>query len=249
VKLIERLGPRNVAEFTRRFGITGRIPPYLSLALGTAEITPLEMASAYGTFANHGIRVTPLAVRTVEDPLGRTLERNRPETMEVIDEQTNALIVSILQSVVEWGTAVSARFFLEFDAPAAGKTGTTDDYTDAWFIGFVPRCVCAVWVGFDEKRPIGRRMTGAKAALPIWVEFMKAYVAKYGAEDFVLPDGVVPLATCEVTGRLPTPDCPVIWDLFLTGTQPRDTCILHTLEAFGDSPDSRTGTWRIRSHP
>jgi penicillin-binding protein 1A len=138
---------------------------------------------------------------------------------------------------------------MDFTTPAAGKTGTTDDYTDAWFIGFTPRCVCTVWVGFDEKRTIGPRMTGAKAALPVWVDFMKAYAAKYGEEDFILPEGVIPVATCETTGRLPTPSCPVVWDLFRRGTEPKDTCILHTIESIDPYADDwkRSRELRIRS--
>ncbi len=227
VKLLEQLGPTSLVEFVQRAGIHREIPPYLSLALGTAEVSLIEMAAAYGTFANQGIFVSPTSVIRVENPFGRILEESRPATSELLDEKTNALLLSILRSVFEWGTAATARAVLGFQAPAAGKTGTTDDYTDAWFIGFVPRCVCAVWVGFDERRSIGNRMTGARAALPIWVEFMKKFVEQNGIEDFTLPSGLVSVGTCEVTGRLPTPDCPVVWDLFIKGTEPKDRCIFH----------------------
>ncbi len=117
---------------------------------------------------------------------------------------------------------------MEFTAPAAGKTGTTDDYTDAWFVGFTPRCVCAVWVGFDTKQTLGGGMTGAKAALPIWVDFMKEYVRSYGAEDFTLPEGVTPVTTCEKTGLLAGPYCPAVNDLFVTGTEPHSYCTVHS---------------------
>ena len=227
VKLLEQVGPRRLADFAQSLGIKGPVPPYLSVALGTAETTPLEMASAYGTFANQGIHLEPFAVLRVENGQGTILEENRPTTPEVVDERTSALVVSILQSVFQWGTAATAGPVMGFHAPAAGKTGTTDDYTDAWFIGFVPRCVCAVWVGFDEKRTIGSRMTGARAALPIWVDFMKSYVENRGEEDFYLPDGLIAVATCEKTGRLAGPDCPIVQDIFPIGQQPTDTCILH----------------------
>jgi penicillin-binding protein 1A len=227
VKLIDELGPQRIVDFSRRLGMRGHIPPYLSLALGTAEVTPLDVASAYGTFANQGIHVSPGALRRVEDRFGRIIAELRPVTTEILDERSNSLLVSILQSVFDWGTAVAAPYVHDFHSPAAGKTGTTDDYTDAWFIGFVPRCVCAVWVGFDEKRSIGTKMTGAKVALPIWVDFMKAFVAKYGEEEFYIPDGLVLVPTCMTTGRLAGPYCPTQQDLFIVGTEPTDTCILH----------------------
>ena len=169
VKLLERVGPRRIVDFAHVCGIRGDIPPYLSIALGTAEVTPLEIASAYGAFDNQGILMSPIAVLRIEDRLGRVLEENRATSTEALDEKTSALIVSMMRSVMDRGTGYPARGQMEFTAPAAGKTGTTDDYTDAWFIGFTPRCVCAVWVGFDTKRSLGGGMTGAKAALPIWV--------------------------------------------------------------------------------
>ena len=224
VKLLHRIGPSRLVDFVRSFGLEGDIPPYLSLALGTAEVTPLEMASAYAAFANQGIYMFPVGIERIEDRLGRVLERARPETREALDERTNALVVSLLRSVFDRGTAAVARYEMGLTAPAAGKTGTTDDYTDAWFIGFVPRCACAVWVGFDEKRTLGDKMTGAKAALPIWVDFMKVFIAKYGEEDFPVPSGLTPVTTCAVTGLLASPSCRPVADLFVPGTEPRQTC-------------------------
>ncbi len=228
VKLLDRAGPRRVVDFAHLCGIRGDIPPYLSIALGTAEVTPLEIASAYGAFDNQGILVSPISVLRIEDRLGRVLEENRATSTEALDEKTSALLVSMMRSVIDRGTAYSARGQMEFTAPAAGKTGTADDYTDAWFIGFTPRCVCAVWVGFDTKRSLGGGMTGAKAALPIWVDFMKEYVRGYGDEDFVLPEGVAPATTCEKTGLLAGPYCPAVNDLFIAGTEPHAYCSAHT---------------------
>jgi penicillin-binding protein 1A len=228
VKLLDRIGPRRVVDFAHLCGIQGEIPPYLSIALGTAEVTPLEIASAYGAFDNQGILMSPISILRIEDRLGRVLEEHRATSSEVLDEKTSALLVSMMRSVLDRGTAYPARGKMEFLAPAAGKTGTTDDYTDAWFIGFTPRCVCATWVGFDTKRSLGGGMTGAKAALPIWVDFMKEYVRHYGAEDFSLPEGVMSVATCEQTGLLASPYCPAVNDLFLTGTEPHVTCSVHS---------------------
>jgi penicillin-binding protein 1A len=182
------------------------------------------MASAYGAFANQGIRLSPSGIEKVEDRYGRLLEARRPSTTEVLDERTNALVLSLLRSVVDRGTGAVARSEMSFAAPAAGKTGTTDDYTDAWFVGFVPRVACAVWVGFDEKRTLGNKMTGAKAALPIWTDFMKAVVQQNGEEDFPLPTGLLPVTTCYVTGLIASPICKPVADLFVPGTEPRQTC-------------------------
>jgi penicillin-binding protein 1A len=224
VKLLNRIGPDRLVDFVRPFGMESTIPPYLSVALGTAEVTPIEIASAYGTFANQGIHLTPRGIERVEDRLGRVLETGRSATGEALDERTCALVVSLLRSVVERGTAAVARSKMGFTSPSAGKTGTTDDYTDAWFIGFVPRCVCAVWVGFDEKKTLGERMTGAKAALPIWVDFMKAVVAQNGEEEFPMPAGLIPVTTCAATGLMAGSTCRPVPDLFLPGTEPHQVC-------------------------
>ncbi|MFB3910195.1 MAG: penicillin-binding protein 1A [Candidatus Eisenbacteria bacterium] len=227
IKLADRLGPRRVAEFARLCGIQGPVDPYLSIALGTAEVTPLEMASVYAAFDNQGIRLDPVGVVRVEDRVGRVLQESSPATTEILDEKSSAMLVSMMQTVLDRGTAWAARKKMGFEAPAAGKTGTTDDYTDAWFIGFVPRCVCAVWVGFDEKKTLGRNMTGAKVALPIWTDFMKAFVAAEGEEPFPVPEGLTAVKTCLGTGQLAGPSCPAVDDLFRPGQQPHDVCGAH----------------------
>ncbi|MBM3286514.1 MAG: PBP1A family penicillin-binding protein [Candidatus Eisenbacteria bacterium] len=240
VKLLDRVGPRQVVDFAHRCGIRGEIPAYLSIALGTAEVTPLEMASAYGSFANQGILVSPVSILRVEDRLGRTIEESVPRNVEVLDEKTSASLVSMMRSVIDRGTAGTARSEMEFRAPAAGKTGTTDDYTDAWFIGFTPRCVCAVWVGFDVKRTLGSGMTGAKAALPIWVDFMKEFVRINGEEEFQVPEGMVGVATCERSGLLAGPHCPVAHDIYRAGTEPTTYCSAHAPGL--DLPEEETPT-------
>ncbi len=227
VKLLERVGPRTAVDFARACGIQGEIPPYLSLALGTAEVTPLEIASAYGAWINEGMLVSPISILSVEDPLGSSIEDNRPATREVLDERTSGLLVGMLRAVVDNGTAAPARSKMGFTAPAAGKTGTTDDYTDAWFIGAIPRCVCAVWVGFDEKRTIGSGMTGAKAALPIWVDFMKEAVRHNGEEPFSVPAGVVEVKICPDSGMLATEYCRAVVDRFSAGSEPKSYCTIH----------------------
>lgn len=227
VKLLERVGPRTAVDFAHTCGIEGPLPAYLSLALGTGEVSPLEMADAYGAFVNQGMRVTPISVLRVEDPMGRTLLEDRPQTFEVLDERTSALLISMLRGVVDNGTGAPARSKMDFRAPAAGKTGTTDDYTDAWFIGCVPRCACAVWVGFDEKRTLGSGMTGAKAALPIWVDFMKEFVRQNGEEDFESPAGITTVYTCSTTGLLARTGCRAVSTSYVTGQEPHAYCNVH----------------------
>jgi penicillin-binding protein 1A len=128
---------------------------------------------------------------------------------------------------MDHGTGAPARYEHGFRAPAAGKTGTTDDYSDAWYVGFMPRLACGVWVGFDEKRPIGSRMTGAQAALPAWAEFMQAATSVYGEEEFPETPGLTHAVTCRDTGLLGLPSCPKVNDLFIPGTQPTRSCPIH----------------------
>lgn len=228
IRLLEAVGTKNVVEMAERIGFTGHITPQLSLALGTAEVTPLEITSAYGSFANRGIRVEPYSIERVEDRSGRFLLEHRPVSHEVMDERSSFFMISLLRSVIDHGTGYPARGQYGFDAPAAGKTGTTDDYSDAWFVGFVPRLACGVWVGFDARKSIGSRMTGAAAALPAWCGFMNEAVKVYGKEDFPPPEGVVVVTTCPVSGLLATPGCPrTISDVYMPGTQPTRYCAVH----------------------
>ena len=166
--------------YARRLGLTGSYPPYLSLALGSAESTLLEMTSAYSAFANQGVRMTPYAVRSVTDREGMIIEENRPEPREALRADTAFLMAHLLEGVVQRGTAVAAR---SLEWPLAGKTGTMDEFTDAWFVGFDPDVTVGVWVGYDEKRPLGSGETGAQAALPIWIDYMRAYIGTRGSRE------------------------------------------------------------------
>lgn len=229
IRLLERVGSKNVIEIAHAMGIRGELPTQLSLALGTGEVTPLEITGAYATFANQGIFRAPYAIERVEDRYGRILESHDPAPREALDERSSYLTLSIMRSVLDFGTAWKARGEYKFKAPAAGKTGTTDDYSDAWFVGFIPRLACGVWVGFDEKKPIGPKMTGAAAALPAWCEFMNAAVAVYGEEEFTPPPGIVEVTTCTATGKIATAACPkTAKDAYRVGQAPSGVCTLHT---------------------
>jgi penicillin-binding protein 1A len=186
VKLAQKVGMNTVAEYARKFGITSPLPPYLPVALGAADLTLYEQTSAFSVFPNDGVRIEPRFVRRVTDYEGHVLEEDYPEARDVINQQTARTMVSLLQGVVLHGTASAAR---RLNHPLAGKTGTTNNYTDAWFIGFSPSVTCGVWVGFDEKRPLGDDETGARAALPIWMDFIRAAINAGGEkhEAFLPP--------------------------------------------------------------
>lgn len=187
VKAMEDLGPATVIGYARRFGLTGEYPPYLSVALGAVESTLLELTSAYSAFANRGVRMQPYLISSIADRDGNLLEERRPEPREAVRADTAYIVTSLLRGVVQRGTAAAAA---ALDWPLAGKTGTVDDNTDAWFIGFDPDITIGVWVGRDEKKPIGANETGATAALPIWIDVMREYIATHG--DRAVPPQFVP---------------------------------------------------------
>jgi penicillin-binding protein 1A len=169
-----------VVTQAKRLGLTGDYQPYLSLALGSAESTLLEMTSAYSAFAHQGVRMEPYAIRSVADREGNLLYESRPQPHEALRADTSFLLAYLLRGVVERGTAQAAK---ALDWPVAGKTGTMDDYTDAWFIGFDADVTVGVWVGYDEKRSLGYGETGASAALPIWMDVMRSYLSRRPDRD------------------------------------------------------------------
>jgi penicillin-binding protein 1A len=184
LKLASKVGIKTVIDYAERFGITARLPPYLPVALGSAEITLLEQTSAYSVFPNDGVRVTPRYITKVTDYEGRVLEEDYPEVKDVISARTARIMTAMLREVVLHGTGVAAA---KMPFPVAGKTGTTNDFTDAWFVGFSPTMTCGVWLGFDEKKTLGAKETGAHAALPIWMNFMNAAMTGKDAGQFQPP--------------------------------------------------------------
>jgi penicillin-binding protein 1A len=182
VKLAQRLGMKTVIGYTRRFGINERIPPYLPIALGAVELNLLEHTSAYSAFPNDGVRAVPHYIMKVTDYDGKVLEQNYPSVHDVVSERTARIMTSMLREVVLHGTGVAAA---DLKYPVAGKTGTTNNFTDAWFVGFSPSITCGVWVGFDAKNTLGNKETGARLALPIWRNFMATALPRQGpARDF-----------------------------------------------------------------
>jgi len=182
VKLAARVGIHKVIDLAHRFGVTTDIPPYLPIALGAAEITLEQQVDSYSVFPNDGIRVTPRLIRKVENYDGITLWQDRPEIDDVISEQTARSMMTLFRAVTAHGTGAAVA---QLDHPLGGKTGTTSDFTDAWFIGFSPSITCGVWVGYDSRQSLGDKETGARAALPIWMTFMKAAIAGKPDEQFL----------------------------------------------------------------
>jgi penicillin-binding protein 1A len=223
VKAMHSVGPEQVVAYARRFGFQGTLPPYLSLALGSAEATLLDATAAYSVFPNQGIRMTPFAVSAISDREGNVLEQRRPEASEAVRADTAFVMTHLLRGVVLRGTGAAAA---SLEWPLAGKTGTMDNYTDAWFIGFDPNVTVGVWVGYDEKKPIGGSSngeTGATAALPIWMEFMRAYIDARGDRanppQFAAP-GNITFVTLD-SG---------VAEAFINGTQPQAQAALSVSE-------------------
>ncbi len=188
VRLLDRVGIENTVELARKFGLTSPLPPYLPIALGAADLTLIEHTSAFTVFPDDGIHIDPFYIRRVTTYDGALLEEQRPKVTDVISPEVARTMTAMLEDVVQFGTGVRAK---ELGRPSAGKTGTTNDFTDAWYIGFTPQLTAGVWVGNDDKRvSLGKKETGARAALPIWLEFMQQSMQGMPVEEF---PNVVPL--------------------------------------------------------
>lgn len=226
VRLLEKVGVKPVVEFARTLGISSPLNQDLSLALGSSSVTLLELTGAYGVFANQGMKLDPYMVTRVEDPSGQALEQTLFEPRQVLTKETAYLVTNMLEDVIQRGTAQQAR---SIDRPIAGKTGTTNDYTDAWFIGYTPNLVVGVWVGFDDIRSLGETESGAHAALPIWMDFMKAVLPMVPVEPFEIPDDIVFVKVDPETGLLPANQTAQgTVEIFARGTEPTDAAPVRT---------------------
>jgi penicillin-binding protein 1A len=219
VKTLQAVGIEQGIEYARKLGLTGALPPYLPIALGAGEATPMQMAAAFGTFANQGLRMTPMLITRITDRDGNIIEENRPRAQDAIRADTAYLMTSLLRGVVEHGTAARAK---ALKRPISGKTGTTNDYTDAWFVGYEPSLTAAVWVGYDDKREsLGPKEEGARAALPIWMDFWAQVMKDRPVEDYPIPGNIVFVPVDEM-GQPGKPGVPgVEMEPFVAGTEPR----------------------------
>ncbi len=228
VRLGLLVGPDKVADYANRMGISTHLAPVPSLPLGSREVTLMDMVTAYGVLANQGVRLDPYAIDRIEDRNGRILEQHSGMSQMIVPPETAYIVTNMMESVMSSGTGWAARAW-GFQHPAAGKTGTTNDYADAWFVGFTPSVICGVWSGYDERRPLGRSMTGARVALPIWTEFMKAAHVDLPKTPFERPAGIVVRTICAETGLLAADDCPKIMEeVFVQGMEPVRQCERHS---------------------
>jgi penicillin-binding protein 1A len=249
IKILENIGVGYAIQYAKKLGITSPLSPNLTLALGASSVTPLELTSAYAVFASGGFRTTPYFITKVLDGDGRTLEEVEPPklpiltqmssaTGEIQDEpepsvdgtvlsatpvispETSYIITNLMESVVTSGTGQRAK---ALGRPVAGKTGTTNDMKDAWFIGFVPQLVAGVWVGYDHERSLGAAGSGGQAAAPIWTGFMRQALANSPIRTFVPPPDISYVSINSRTGLLAKQGQPnSMMECFVAGTEPKE---------------------------
>ena len=218
VRLLEKIGINPVLDLAQNLGITAPLANDLTLALGSSGVTLQELTAAYGTFFNQGIRLEPYTIESVLDSNGQVLEMHVPDPRAVMTKESAYLIANMMEDVIQRGTGQAAK---DMGRPLAGKTGTTNDFTDAWFVGGAPNLVTGVWVGFDEIRTLGDRESGARAALPIWMRYMKAALESLPVMPFTMPDGIVEVRIDPATGLLaPDGSDQGTVEVFLRGTEP-----------------------------
>lgn len=220
-KLGLETGLEAIVQTAQEAGITSPLIAVPSLALGAFEVTPLEILTAYAIFPNRGLKVKALSVVNVMTPQGEVLEKKVLQTKRAFQEEPVALVTHLMEGVLNRGTAAAARS-MGFQGIAAGKTGTTSNYRDAWFVGFTPQLLSLVWVGYDDN--VSTKMSGSRAALPIWVSFMKEAVGN-SRQDFPFPSGIVAVDIDPTTGGRATKECPVtVKEYFIVGTEPEESC-------------------------
>ncbi len=220
VKILKKIGVPYVIDYARRMGVESELNPDLSLALGSSGVSLAELTGAYAVFANGGMQAEPIFIHKVEDRKGIVLEEHQPVVKECLSRETAYVMTDLLKAVIQEGTGWRAK---ALKRPAAGKTGTTNDLRDAWFVGFTPQLVAGVWVGYDDRRPLGAGETGSRAANPIWLYFMSEVLKDQPVEDFAVPEGVAFWKIDAKTGLLASPYSEaVVLQAFATGTEPRE---------------------------
>jgi penicillin-binding protein 1A len=204
-----------------RFGIGSELSPDLSIALGSSGVSLLELTNAYSVFANQGFLIEPVFITRIEDRDGNVIEETVPERTKVIEKTTAYIMTHLMEGAVRYGTGWRAK---ALGRPAAGKTGTSNDLVDAWFMGYTQELITGVWVGFDEEAPLGKSETGSRAASPIWVSFMKQVLDGVPVKVFPVPEGVVFSKIDAETGLLPIPESKkTVFVCFKEGTVPTDS--------------------------
>ncbi|MGH7392206.1 MAG: penicillin-binding protein 1A, partial [Candidatus Rokuibacteriota bacterium] len=243
VKVLERTGVNRAIQVARRLGITSALSTDLTLALGTSDLSLLEITSAYSALANQGSWLPPTAIRYITDARGKLLEENVPEGRQALAPETAYVVTHMLRGVVERGTGQSAK---ALGRPVAAKTGTTNDYSNAWFIGFTPHLATGVWVGYDRPRSLGKDETGSRVAVPIWTTFMSRVLVSSPKDDFPIPERVV-LVPVDLD---PSNECiRVVTMAFVKGTEPAVGCGPRRQQVPGAPPQSGPGTPEVPGAP
>src|SRR5439155_15762662 len=235
-------GVPNVIKEASAIGIESRLEPYPSVSLGSFEVTPLEIAYAYSAFANLGVKAEPISILAVSTREGKLLESREVKMKRVAPASVCYVMNDMLKDVFNYGTAAKARS-LGFDRPFAGKTGTTSNYRDAWFIGYSPRILSLVWIGFDDGHSV--RLAGGDACVPIWTAHMNRIAGLVPDVDWKRPDDVVTREIDPESGMLATPYCPHVRnEIFVAGSEPISVCPLHA--GSGETPPP---SWRDNPFP
>ncbi|HJU65997.1 MAG TPA: PBP1A family penicillin-binding protein, partial [Gemmatimonadaceae bacterium] len=246
VRLGMELGEQNVIAMARRLGISSPIPAYPSIHLGAAGVYPLELVGAYSAFATLGTRAAPNAIVRVENAQGDVLWEATPVRQQVMSREEAWLMVDMMKDVARRGTAASAVWGAGFRHPSGGKTGTTNDYTDVWYIGYTPDLVAGLWIGFDRPQKIMSNAQGGRLAAPAWTTFMnEVYQRRPAPPDWPRPDGLIMLQVDRTTGLLANPFCPpedIVGEYFIVGTEPIQECNIHSPFNTGIPSDSATVT-------
>jgi penicillin-binding protein 1A len=219
VKILQRIGVDYAIKYAKKLGVTSRLERNLSLSLGASDVTLLELVNAYSVFANKGYLVAPCFIKRIVDRDGRVVYEHQPSRQQVIEESTAYVVTHLMEEVVQLGTGWRVK---ALNRPAAGKTGTTNDLFDAWFVGYTPDYVTGVWVGFDDKKSLGNKETGASAASPIWLDFMQQALEGKPVREFEVPASVVFAKIDSETGLLPRPGSSAIFECFKEGTAPTE---------------------------
>jgi penicillin-binding protein 1A len=240
IKILEEIGLDYAISYAKNMGISSPLSRNLSLALGTAGVTLEELVRAYGVLANEGQRVRPFFIKKIVDRTGQVFEETQLQVEQVIDPRIAFMTTFIMRDVVESGTGQRVK---KLGRPVAGKTGTTDDTRDAWFIGFTPSLVAGVWVGFDQERPMGRQEVGGRAAAPIWLYFAQKALQEAPVENFPVPEGIVFVKVQSQTGSpAQRPDRNAVYECYLEGTTPDDAEVILPADLPGAQPVTETET-------
>ena len=231
VRMVQEVVPAEAVKQTaRRMGVSTDIRAVDAIALGASEVHLIEMVAAYGTFANKGVYCKPFGITKIEDRYGNVLKEYFPQKEEVLSAETSFIMTSLLQTVLDRGTGGSARWKYHFYHPAAGKTGTTQGWTDAWFVGYSPFIAAGAWFGVDDPQvSLGKGLDGSKAALPAWARFMRDShdTLSYSRKEFDQPEHIENVKICQVTKNLPVNLCPWETEVFIKGTEPTKRCSVH----------------------